>query len=95
MEQTETYSRTFEYKGFKCDIVERPDKYYCKSVFGLNESAQTHFNPPIFFDKDLSFEQVRAACFEMLDGTLKGTFEMYGNTIIITGFDLEIEGKAE
>ena len=70
---------TFEYKGFECQIIQRPDLYYAYQVSGYRESDKMFFNPKIKFSKNLIIEQIRTAAISMIDGTFKGKVEVYNN----------------
>jgi len=89
--ETATENKTFKYKGFDFEIIERPDKYYLYQVRGYNSKKEQLFNPPFFFEKNLSPEQIRAAVFLMMDGKFKGEIEVYGELVIIVSFDIPFQ----
>ena len=70
----------FEYNGYSCDIVERPDLLYCKRVHGFN--GDVHWFPHVLFDKDLTFEQVQKAAISMLDNNFHGKVEEHCGYLI-------------
>ncbi len=75
----------FGYKGFDCEIIERPDKYYCYQVFGRRVSDGVLFYPEYFFDKELSLGQIRDICIKILDGKFSGKAEIYNELVIVVG----------
>jgi len=76
----------FEHNGFECEIIERPDKAYCKQAFGRKGDLIWRPNTEgrlIYFDMSLTFEQIEVACITMLDtGGFKGTIERYGDMLV-------------
>jgi hypothetical protein len=79
MLKTEVYE--FKHNGFDVEIVERPDKAYCKQAHGRN--GDKHWFPRVggfklFFDKDLLEVDIERACKSILDtGSFKGRIETY------------------
>ncbi len=78
----------FEHNGFSCTVIERPDLYYTKQVFGIR--GDERWLPRIKFDKELSLEQVQKAACEMLDGTFSGQIEVYNGIHIWEGESAEM-----
>ena len=75
----------FEHKGYTCEIIQRPDLYYCFKVYGYNKLKDKVFYPELMFGKDVPLEKIREVSKSMIDGTFKGEVEVYGNQVIMTG----------
>lgn len=75
----------FEYNGFVCTIVQRPDLCYIYQVHGYRELDKKHWIPEIKFDKELTFEQIEKAAKEMMDGTFSGKIEVFGDLHVWCG----------
>jgi len=91
--ETATENITFKYKGFDFEIIERPDKMYLYQVSGYNSAERLLFNPKVFFSNDLSFEQIRAAVFLMIDDNFVGKADVFGSTVIIVSFDIPFDSE--
>ncbi|GAG24470.1 unnamed protein product, partial [marine sediment metagenome] len=78
---------TFEHDGFECAIIHRPDLLYTYSVCGHRDSDNKDWLPHVVFDKDLTFEQIRSASIEMMDGVFDGEIETHGNIQIVVSLE--------
>lgn len=73
----------FEHNGFECMIHERPDLCHSYKVYGHRKTDDKVFYPDILFDRDMTIEDIKKVCIDMMDGKFSGSVEVYGDHSVV------------